>query len=68
MLVELALFVEVEVAVQAAVAGTDLRDAAFAQLVDVVGVGVERARHQVEVDLAVVQGLLEEVGAWAGSM
>ena len=60
-LVEVALLVEVEVAVQAAVARADLVDLAFAQLVDVVRVGVERAGHVVEVDLAVLQGLLKEV-------
>ena len=62
MLVEVALLVIVEVAVQAAVARTDLVHAALAQLVDVVGVGVERAGHVEEVNLAVCQGLLEEVG------
>ena len=60
-LVEVALLVEVEVAVQATVARANLVDLAFAQLVDVVGIGVERAGHVVEVDLTVLQSLLKEV-------
>ena len=57
-----ALQVDVEVAVHATGARGDLVDAALAQLVDVLRVDGERAGHQEEVDLAVGQGGLEEVG------
>ena len=55
-----------DVAVQAARAGRNLVDAALAQLVDVIEVNGERAGHHVEVDLAVGQGLLEELGGMGG--
>ena len=54
--------VAADVAVQAAGAGGDLVQAAFPQLVDVLGIHGQGTGHHEEVDLAVLQRLLEEVG------
>ena len=62
MLVDLAILIVVEVAVQAAGARGDLVDAAFAQLVDVFGIDGQRAGHQEEVHLAVLDRVVEHLG------